>query len=458
MKQIAVALLLGISFFAMPSLSPAADKKEKTITRELYQDLELFAKILHHVKSDYVEDVKDKELIEGSIRGMLTALDPHSLFMPAEVYRELRVDTEGKFGGIGIEVTSKDNFLTVVAPLEGTPADRARIRAGDRILRINKTPAKGMSLTDAVKMMRGERGSRITLVLQREGSKPFQVTLVRDLIRIQSVRKELVDKRYGYVRVTSFQEGTAKELDRALRELEKKVPGGLAGLVLDLRNNPGGLLDEAVEVADQFLESGTIVVTKSRHNKEVDKKEARREKTHPAYPLIVMVNGGSASAAEIVAGALQDHRRGILLGTSTFGKGSVQTVYELGDGSALKLTIAKYYTPSGRSIQAQGIKPDIEVGEVKPEMIASTATTPRERVVREKDLKGHLEGGSPKGEEEDSEKEAETSPKGGSPKGGSPKGKKGKATPEQKPEDYQKETALNYIKSWDTFQSKGRLR
>lgn len=281
---------------------------------------------------------------------------------------------------------------------------------------------------------------------------------MRDLIRIQSVRKELVDKRYGYVRVTSFQEGTAKELDRALRELEKKVPGGLAGLVLDLRNNPGGLLDEAVEVADQFLESGTIVVTKSRHNKEVDKKEARREKTHPAYPLIVMVNGGSASAAEIVAGALQDHRRGILLGTSTFGKGSVQTVYELGDGSALKLTIAKYYTPSGRSIQAQGIKPDIEVGEVKPEMIASTATTPRERVVREKDLKGHLEGGSPKGEEEDSEKEAETSPKGGSPKGGSPKGKKGKATPEQKPEDYQKETALNYIKSWDTFQSKGRLR
>ncbi|MDO8461723.1 MAG: S41 family peptidase [Deltaproteobacteria bacterium] len=421
-------------FFLIPSLvlggsSKGASPKEKGISRELYKELELFTKVLHYVKSDYVEEVKEKQLIEGAIRGMLSTLDPHSLYMPADLYRELKVDTEGKFGGVGIEVTIKDNWLTVVTPLEDTPAAKAGIRAGDKILKINNNSAKGISLIDAVKMMRGDKGSRLRLTIVREGVKPFQVTLARDLIRIKSVKKELIDKKYGYVRITSFQEGTAKELDRALRELEKKADGRqLGGLVLDLRNNPGGLLDEAVDVADQFLESGLIVKTTSR-DEEIDKREAKRERTHPMMPLIVLVNGGSASAAEIVAGALQDQKRGVIVGTQTFGKGSVQTVYELGDGSALKLTIARYFTPSGRSIQAQGIKPDIIVPEVK---ILETAAVDQS-TLREKDLKGHLE-------EEFDEKESNLPSK-------SKKPKESAVTVE----DYQKKVALDYLRSWDSF-------
>ncbi len=326
---------------------------------ELYQELDLFSKVMNLVREDYVEKVEDKTILYGAIRGMLATLDPHSVFLPPDVYQELKVDTEGRFGGVGLEVTVKDNFLTVVTPIEGTPAAKANLREGDRILKIDGIPAKEIGLTEAVRKMRGARGTRMALTIYRPETKEnFEVPLVRDTIRIQSVRAEMLEEGFGYARVSSFQENTSEELQRALDSLEKKSK--LKGLILDLRNNPGGLLDEAVNMSDMFLETGIIVTTAGR-NQAPDKKLASRSGHEPTYPIIVLVNGGSASAAEIVAGALQDHKRAVLLGTQTFGKGSVQTIFEIGEGGALKLTVAKYYTPSGRSIQLKGIRPDIIV-------------------------------------------------------------------------------------------------
>jgi carboxyl-terminal processing protease len=417
-----------------------ADAKEKVQKndRSLYQQLDLFTKVLELVRENYVENVNDKELMYGAIRGMLSTVDPHTLFMPPEVYNELKVDTQGRFGGVGLEITSKDNVLTVITPIEGSPAEKAGIKEGDKILKIDTLSTRDMPLSDAVNKMRGSRGSRVHLVLLHEGSKkPYEVTLTRDIIRLKSVRYELLDDDYGYIRITSFQEGTTEELRRALQALKdavkKKSNGSLKGLVIDLRNNPGGLLDEAVSVSDLFLDSGTIVTTKSR-TKEIDRRTAIKEGTEPDYPIVVLVNGGSASAAEIVAGALQDHKRATLLGTQTFGKGSVQTIFDLGDGAGLKLTIAKYYTPRGRSIQAEGITPDIQVNP------KNGAAASHDRYIREKDLKGHLASekkakntkSKTVNEDEASEKsddEPETQPD-------------AKAAPE----DFQKKAAINYLK------------
>ncbi|MBI2083625.1 MAG: S41 family peptidase [Deltaproteobacteria bacterium] len=418
MKKLRLALLILLIGLSSPSYS---EKKEVKNNEDLYKHLDLFTKVLHFVQINYVEEVSEKDMIYGAIRGMLATLDPHSAFLSPDIYDELKVDTEGKFGGVGIEVTMKDNILTVVSPIEGTPAYEAKIREGDKILKIDEVSTREMTLPDAVKRMRGKRGSKITLTIKRENREPFNVTLIRNIIRIQSVRSELIEGGYGYLRISSFQEETGKELEKSL----KKFKEPLRGLIIDLRNNPGGLLDQAIEVADRFLKEGTIVSTVSR-NEETDKQEAVKAGNEPDYPIVVLINGGTASASEIVAGALQDHKRAVLLGTQTFGKGSVQTIFEVGQGAALKLTVARYFTPSGRSIQAEGIKPDLMVS--TPE--SAEAIKLSERLVREKDLKGHLEG----------EKEKN--------------GKKSAEAEEETEIDFQKEAAINYLKSWDVFQKK----
>ncbi len=425
---------LFIGFFSVLSLvvSPPlwSDAKKTPAPEEtpasLYEDLELFSRVLHQVRQDYVEKVDDQTLIYGAIQGMLSTLDPHSQFMPPEAYKELRADTEGKFGGVGLEITSKDNQLVVVTPIEGSPAYRAGIKEGDRIVKIDGLSAKEIGINEASQKLRGHSGTHVTLVLIRNGMRdPLEINLMREIIHIKSVRSEMLDPGFGYVRVSSFKQGTTGELEKALNLLNKESKGGLKGLILDLRNNPGGLLDESVDIANLFLESGVIVSTVSR-NHEIDKKMATREGSEPTYPIILLVNGGSASAAEILAGALQDHKRAVVLGTQTFGKGSVQIISDVGEGAALKLTIAKYYTPKGRSIQALGITPDIIVEQSKGS---------GEKFLREKDLKNHLA----------SEKEV--------PQKSSNKVALAKNSPEVG-EDFQKKTALDYLKSWEVFHKK----
>src|SRR5437016_12973961 len=329
------------------------------VAKETYENIEIFTNVLALVQKNYVDEVQTKQLIEGAINGMLSSLDPHSAYLTPDLYKELQVDTKGSFGGLGIEITSRNGVLTVVSPIEDTPAYRAGVKAGDQILKIEGEFTKDLTLVDAVKKMRGPKDTKVTLPLQRENVRElFDVTLTREIIKIQSVKSKMLDKGYGYVRVTQFQERTDDDLERALKNLDKEA-GGLQGLVLDLRNDPGGLLTQAVKVADLFLDSGLIVYTDGRLENQKQKYFAHKPGTWGDFPMVVLVNGGSASASEIVAGALQDHKRALVLGTQTFGKGSVQTILPLDDSSALRLTTARYYTPSGRSIQATGIVPDI---------------------------------------------------------------------------------------------------
>jgi carboxyl-terminal processing protease len=390
----------------------------------LYENIDIFAKALHYVRKNYIEVPNDEELLFGAIEGMLQKLDPHSSFMAPDLFKELELDTKGRFGGVGIEVSLRDDLLTVIAPIEGAPAERAGIKAGDKILRINGKSTKGMSLGEAVKLMRGKPGEKIELTLGRKGQKLFDVTITRDIIRIRSVRYDDVIKGgVAYIRVSAFQQDTTKSLKKALTKLIDQDKDPLKGLILDLRNNPGGLLNEAISVSDMFLSAGVIVSTKSRGEPE-RKSFARAAGTYSDFPIIVLVNGGSASASEIVAGALQDHGRAVVLGTDTFGKGSVQTVYELGNGSAIKLTIARYYTPNGRSIQADGIHPDIYIG---AETVQKTEDAAKRTTIREKDLDQHLE----REEDVDLNKNGV-----------------------EFPQDPQKQAAIDYLRSWNIFGKK----
>lgn len=350
-----------------------------------YEKLKIFTDVLAYVERNYVERVDTEKLIYGAIQGMLQSLDPHSSFMTAEVFKELQVETRGSFEGLGIEITVREGVLTVVSPIDDTPAFRAGLKAADQILKINGEPTKDMTLMEAIKRLRGPKGTKVTITIMRKGwSEPKDFTLTRDVIPIASVKYEKLPDNLGYVRIKSFQEGTAQDLEKALRDLEN-VPGGLKGLLLDLRNNPGGLLPQAIEVADKFIADGLIVYTEGRQERK--EYRAHLEGTRRDFPMVVLVNGGSASASEIVAGALQDHRRALLLGSPTFGKGSVQSIYgPLEDGSGLRLTVALYYTPKGRSIQAKGIMPDVRVEEDEWEYKPTA-----KRVVREKDLSRHLE-------------------------------------------------------------------
>ena len=377
-RLIVFGLCLGVGY---PSWAKSQDDNA-------YKHLELFARVLHYVENNYVEPVDDQQLVYGAIKGMLDTLDPHTLFMPPDVFKEMKIDTSGEFGGLGVELSSKDGVMTVVSPIDESPALRAGLKTGDQILRIDDESTKGMDLATAIQRLRGPAGRKVVLNIMRKGfSAPRDITLIRDHIRVVSVEGSLFGG-VGYVKLKNFQERTDASLRKELERLRTLNQGKeLRGLVLDLRNNPGGLLDQAVAVSDRFLPGNlTIVTTRGRYGKNATEEKSKQRDTEKNYPMVVLVNEGSASASEIVAGALQDQGRAAILGTQTFGKGSVQTVIELEDGSGLKLTVARYYTPKGRSIQEKGITPDYVVEE-----LVSANGAVKERT-REKDLLRHFRG------------------------------------------------------------------
>jgi len=384
-----VCLSIGGSVFA----ERGDDSGTQQVESLPYEDLRTFTEIFGRIKKDYVEPVSDKKLLEGAIRGMLTELDPHSAYLDSEQYNELKVGTTGQFGGLGIEVTMEDGFVKVVAPIDDTPAQKAGMQAGDLIIRLDEKPVKGMSLMDAVKIMRGEPGSEIKLTVVREGEEaPLNFTLTRAIIKVKSVRQRTLEKGFGYLRISSFQSRTGSSVKKAVKELKKENNGKLKGLVLDLRNNPGGVLNAAVAVSDAFLKSGLIVYTEGRIEDSEMKFSAAPDDILDGAPIVVLINAGSASASEIVAGALQDHKRAVIMGEKSFGKGSVQTILPTSNGGAVKLTTARYYTPSGRSIQAEGIVPDIRLSRMKLEALDKPVFQP----VKEADLSRHLENGNGK--------------------------------------------------------------
>jgi len=387
----AVAIALSVCVFVIGDF---AVRRAQALPDDTYKQLQTFANVLAIVQKNYVEPVSTKELINGAITGMLASLDPHSAYLTPDLYRDLEVETRGSFGGLGIEITIKNDVLTVVSPIEGTPAYNAGIKAGDEIIKINDDFTKGMTLTDAVKMMRGPKGSAIHLTLHREGVPAlFTVAVTRDVIKIQSVKSKQLKDGYEYLRITTFQDGTSEDVTKDLAKFAKQDHGHIKGLVLDLRDNPGGLLNQAVSVADTFLDGGLVVYTQGRLDNQQQKYFAHKKGDFVDYPMVVLVNGGSASASEIVAGALQDQRRAIIEGTQTFGKGSVQTILPLDDESALRLTTARYFTPNGRSIQAVGITPDMVVEPPKPTLAALElpgADMDQDDEIRESDLLHHF--------------------------------------------------------------------
>jgi carboxyl-terminal processing protease len=388
-----LGIMLGVFVGTCGSVFADRDNGEVITDSETlpFEDLRTFTEIFGRIKRDYVEPVSDKKLLEDAIRGMLTGLDPHSAYLIAEEYQELKEGTTGQFGGLGIEVTMENGFVKVVSPIDDTPAQRAGIKSGDLIVRLDDQPVKGMSLNDAVKIMRGEPGSKILLTVVREGEEaPLKLTIVRDIIKVKSVKSRILEKDYGYVRISSFQSRTGESLKEAIAELKKENAGNLKGLVLDLRNNPGGVLNAAVEVSDAFIKSGLIVYTEGRIENSEMRFNASPDDVVDGAPIVVLINAGSASASEIVAGALQDQKRAVIIGEKSFGKGSVQTILPTSNGAAVKLTTARYYTPSGRSIQAEGIEPDITLARVKLESLDKSEFTP----VKESDLSHHLSNGN----------------------------------------------------------------
>lgn len=389
MKKIfALSLLLTVFPVA------AAQENENTRGKLPLEELRTFADAFNQIRVSYIEEIDDRTLLENAIRGMLAGLDPHSTYLSADAFEDLQTNTTGEFSGLGIEVTQEDGFVKVISPIDDTPAQRAGIEAGDLIIKLDNQPVKGMGLDKAIELMRGPKGSDIEVTLARDGTdKPIVVTITRDTIQVVSVRKRWLEPGYGYIRIAQFQTNTGKDLDAALASLMEQ--GNLKGIVLDLRNNPGGVLSASVAVASHFLEGGTAVYTEGRLPNSDTHYNATNEDTTNGLPLVVLINSGSASASEIVAGALQDHRRAIIMGTPSFGKGSVQTIVPLSQDNAIKLTTALYYTPKGRSIQAKGIIPDIVVKRAK---ITALESRPR---ITEADLSGHLDNG----DESKSEKE-----------------------------------------------------
>ena len=384
------AVILSV-FLSLLILGPYGDSRVSAIDRTTYKGLKTFSEVLDMVDKNYVEPVETDKLLQGAINGMIKSLDPHSSFMTAEMYKELEVETRGSFGGIGIEITLLKDVLTVVSPIEDTPAYNAGVKAGDQIIRINGKSTKDITVLDAVKQLRGPKDTKVNITILREGmAKPKDIELIRSIISIKSVKSKVFDDHIGYIRISAFQERTGDDLKKALREIESKAHP-LKGIVLDMRNNPGGLLHQSVEVSDAFLKSGSIVSTRGRAKSMESQTAAKDNGDEPTCPMVVLVNEGTASAAEIVSGALQDNGRAVIIGTQTFGKGSVQTIIPLEDGAALKLTTARYYTPKGRSIQAEGITPDIVVKRTRPADEKEDADNAQ---VREKDLKGHIK--SPK--------------------------------------------------------------
>lgn len=385
-----LALVTAV-FLASIVSPPAGAQTDEADANDTFRLLDLFGEVFERVRAQYVEEVSDRELIEAAINGMLTNLDPHSSYLNLDSFQDMQVQTRGAFGGLGIEVTMEDGLVKVVAPIDGTPADEAGLQAGDYISHLDGDPVLGLTLSEAVDLMRGPVGAAIDLTILREGLDPFDVTIIRDTIQIQSVRSRLEADDVGYLRISSFTQQTEGGLVDAIADIKAETDGNVIGYVLDLRNNPGGLLDQAIAVSDAFLEEGEIVSTRSRESDNDQRFFAREGDEIDGLPLVVLINGGSASASEIVAGALQDHGRAIIMGTESFGKGSVQTIIPLPGNGAMRLTTSRYYTPSGRSIQALGIEPDILV---EPALIEEVSV----ELTREADLRDALEAESEDGD------------------------------------------------------------
>lgn len=452
LKRLTIPLALVGILFVMALWEQPARVSAKT--QDAYKSLETFSNILSLVQENYVEEVKIDEVIQGAIKGMLNTLDPHSSYMKPDEYKELQVETKGSFSGIGIEISMRDGILTVISPIEGTPAFQKGLKAGDKIIKIDGEPTKDLSINEAVKKLRGPKGSKVTISIHREGWGDFRdVTIVRDVIPIISVKSKLLEPGFPYIRVVQFQSKTTRDFQKALKDFEKA--GAIKGLVIDLRNNPGGLLDQAVRMADVFLDKGVIVSTRGRIKDQNMVFEAEADPEVYKFPIVVLVNEGSASASEIVAGALKDHKRAIILGTQTFGKGSVQTIIPMNDGSGLRLTTARYYTPSGESIQAKGITPDVVVQNRESGEDEFAEPSPQKRkFLREKDLKHHIPNGQQEEKGDEIRKEEPAAAEEIKPKGD--KGKK--AQQDDIKEDDQLQAALTLLKGVNVFGSAAKVK
>lgn len=449
---LSTTLYLGLNIFEVKS--PMAYAEER------YSELQIFSKVLNLVQQYYVEPVDTKKLIYGAIKGMLRELDPHTNFMNADIFKDFESETSGEFGGLGIEISVQNGILTIISPIEDTPAWEAGIKAGDKVIAVDGTSTKGLSLVEASQLMKGKRGSKTTLTVVREAEEnPKEISITRGKVKIRSVKPIDMGDGYQYIRLTSFIENTGRDLEKVLHEADKKQ-GGIKGLIIDLRRNPGGLLDQAIKISDLFLADGKIVSTIGRDKGKEEVVNASKKGAYTQFPLIVLMNEYSASASEIVAGALQDNKRAIIMGEKSFGKGSVQSVVKLGDGSGLKLTVARYYTPSGKSIQAEGITPDIEIDDMDADTFGKAVAKPRGS--REKDIQGHLLG-----EKEKKEKEKEKEEKGiettnrakmdawWKDTGGK---KDDKLNPKEKllATDYQVYQAFNYLRAWKLMRAVGQ--
>ena len=417
--------------------------------QDRYADLQNFSKVLNLVQQYYVEEVDTKKLIYGAIKGMLRELDPHTNFMPPEMFKEFENETSGEFGGLGIEISVQNGILTIISPIEDTPAWKAGIKAGDKVVAIDGNSTKGMSLVEASQFLRGKRGTQVILKIVRENEEqPKDITIVRGSVKIKSVKYTDMDEGYAYVKITSFIENTARDLEKVLEEHESKNKK-TEGLLIDLRKNPGGLLDQAVKISDMFLKEGVIVSTVGRNVKDKEVTSATKKGKRTGFPIVILVDQYSASASEIVSGALQDNKRAVIVGEKTFGKGSVQSIVKLQDGSGLKLTVARYYTPRGVSIQAEGIKPDIEIDDIDTEAFSKAVV--KAKGTREKDIQGHLKGEKEKKEELAKKQQANDALAWWKDYGS----KQQELTAKEKlfRADYQVYQAFNYLKAWKTLRS-----
>ncbi|MCW8908760.1 MAG: S41 family peptidase [Sedimenticola sp.] len=428
---LAVSLVLCVTAAAV-QLSAGSAMAEEPKQPLPMQELRAFAEIFGRIKENYVESVDDRELLEHAIRGMLAGLDPHSSYLNEEEFSELQEGTSGEFGGLGIEVGQEDGFVKVIAPIDDTPAQRAGVKAGDLIIRLDEKPVKGMSLGEAVSLMRGKPGTEVVLTIAREGlDKPIQITLVRAIIKVASVKGRLLEDGFAYIRLSHFQARTTDDMLQKISQLKAESSNGIKGMVLDLRNNPGGILNGAVSISDAFLTEGIVVYTQGRSEESRLDFNAAPDDVLDGAPIVVLVNGGSASASEIVAGALQDHRRAIIMGSQTFGKGSVQTIIPVSDTAAVKLTTARYFTPSGRSIQGEGIKPDIALSDLE----VTRKEVDKATRVKEADLAGHLGKGDDQSQESSDSKSSD------------------EAGPSVIEEDFQLNEALNLLKGLNIYSS-----
>lgn len=446
-KTYILGILLLVTLFIMAETG----FQVRAFAQERYADLQNFSKVLNLIQQYYVEEVNTKKLIYGAIKGMLRELDPHTNFMPPDIFKDFETETSGEFGGLGIEISIQNGVLTIISPIEDAPAWEAGIKAGDKVIAVDGTSTKGMSLVEASQLMRGKRGSKVVLRVVRDGEeKPRDISVTRGSVKIKSVKYTNLGDGFAYIKITSFIENTAKDLKTVLEKHQKENKGQIAGILIDMRRNPGGLLDQAVKVSDMFLKEGTIVSTIGRNKNEKEVAVATKKGQYTNFPLVILVNEYTASASEIVSGALQDNKRALIVGQRTFGKGSVQSVIKLGDGSGLKLTVARYYTPSGVSIQAEGIHPDIDIEDVDTDAFGKAIL--KSPTTREGDIAGHLKGDREKAAEKlDAKQGAEEGALAWWKDIGSKKDDK--LSPREKlfKSDYQAYQAFSYLKAWGTL-------